>query len=190
MKRLFDFLLSSFGIFFLGPLGILFALLVKREDGGAVLYTQERWGRGGRKFKVYKFRTMLQGTDQKGGLAPAKEDDARITRIGKLLRVTAMDELPQLINIWKGDMSFVGPRALAVDELDPSSPNFSERHRVRPGLTGSAQIYAPRDLPLMGKFRYDLEYIKTRTFWYDLKLLFLSLWISLRGKWESRGKKI
>jgi lipopolysaccharide/colanic/teichoic acid biosynthesis glycosyltransferase len=101
-----------------------------------------------------------------------------------------MDELPQLINIWKGDMSFVGPRALAVEEVDPSVPGFSRRHQIRPGLTGPAQVYAPRDASLQEKFCCDLDYIRNWTLGGDLKLLFLSLAISLRGKWESRDKKV
>jgi lipopolysaccharide/colanic/teichoic acid biosynthesis glycosyltransferase len=101
-----------------------------------------------------------------------------------------MDELPQLINIWKGDMSFVGPRALAVEEVSSSTPGFLERHQIRPGLTGTAQVYASRDISLEEKFSCDLEYIRTQTFWGDLELLFLSLWITLRGKWESRQKKL
>ncbi len=114
----------------------------------------------------------------------------QVTKVGRVLRATAMDELPQLINILRGEMSFVGPRALAVDELDASSPGFSERHRIRPGLTGPAQIYACRDASFEEKFRYDLDYLKNQSFGKDLGLLFLSLWVTLRGKWESREKKV
>ena len=190
LKRIFDFPLASGGLIFLFPLGVLFALGVQLEDGGPLFYFQERWGKGGKKFKAYKFRTMVDGADQEGGLRPAEENDTRVTRVGKFLRSTAMDELPQLLNIWRGDMSFVGPRALAVEELDPSRPGFSERHQIRPGLTGEAQVYASRDASIDEKFRYDLDYIQNRTFGRDLKLLFLSVWITLRGKWESREKKI
>ena len=190
MKRFFDLILASVGILLFSPLGLFFGLLVKAEEGGPVFYTQERWGRGGRKFKAYKFRTMIPQADQREGLKPAEENDVRITRAGRFLRATAMDELPQLINIWKGDMSFVGPRALAVEELDPSVLGFSRRHQIRPGLTGLAQVCAPRDASFEKKFRYDLDYIRTWTFGKDLKLLFLSLGITLRGRWESREKKI
>lgn len=190
MKRLFDFFLSCAGIIFFFPLGLAFALLVKVEDGGPILYMQERWGRGGRRFKAYKFRTMVDGSDRKWGLKPATENDERVTRIGRFLRATAMDELPQLFNIWKGDMSFVGPRAMAVEELDPATPGFSERHQIRPGLTGPAQVYAPRDASIYEKFRHDLNYVRDHSFLEDLKLLFLSVLITLRGKWESRQKKI
>jgi len=190
MKRFFDFFLASLGILLFFPLGIFFSFLIKSGDGGSIFFSQERWGRGGKKFKAYKFRTMVDGADRKWGFKPARENDERITRIGKFLRVTAMDELPQLINIWKGDMSFVGPRAMAGDTLDPGTPGFSERHQIRPGLTGPAQVYAPRDASIDEKFRYDLKYVRHHTLPGDLKLLFLSIWITFRGKWESRSKKI
>ncbi len=190
MKRISDFLLASMGLLIFSPLAILFALWVKLEDGGPILYSQNRWGRNARRFRAYKFRTMVPDADIKWGLKPAAENDERITKIGRFLRATAMDELPQLVNIWKGDMSFVGPRAMAAEEMDPSILGFSERHRVRPGLTGPAQVYAPRDVSIHEKFRYDLHYVHHHPFLGDLRLLLLSVWVTLRGKWESRQKKI
>ena len=190
LKRVFDAGLATTGLVVFSPLAFLFSLAIKGEDRGPLFYIQERWGREGRKFTAYKFRTMVDGADRKWGLKPVEENDGRVTRVGKFLRATAMDELPQLINIWKGDMSFVGPRALAVGGPDPSVPGFRERHRVRPGLTGPAQVYLPRDASLEEKLRYDLDYIKHRTFLGDFKLIFLSCWITLEGKWESREKKI
>lgn len=133
---------------------------------------------------------MAPNAYRQWGLKPAEENDRRVTAIGRFLRATAMDELPQLVNILKGDMSFVGPRALATGELSPSIPGFQERHQIRPGLTGPAQVYAPRDASLEEKFRYDLEYIRTRSFWGDLRLVLLSVWVTLRGRWETREKKI
>jgi lipopolysaccharide/colanic/teichoic acid biosynthesis glycosyltransferase len=190
VKRLFDFFLAAIGIIFFSPIALISALMIKIEDGGPPLYVQERWGKGGKKFKAYKFRTMTPDADKKFGLRPAQENDVRVTQVGRFLRATAMDELPQLINILKGDMSFVGPRALAVRELDPSMPGFLQRHQIRPGLTGPAQIHAPRSVSLKEKFDYDFSYIETRTFLGDLGLLSASLWITARGKWESRQKKI
>jgi len=190
LKRLFDWILASLGLVVFSPAVLIFSGLIKLQDNGPAFYVQERWGRGGMKFKAYKFRTMVDGADQRWGLKPAEENDGRVTWIGKFLRATAMDELPQLINIWKGDMSFVGPRALAVGGIDSSALNFSERHRIRPGLTGTAQVYLPRDASLEEKFRRDLDYIETRTFLEDLKLIYLSVWITLRGRWESRKKKV
>jgi len=187
MKRVFDFLLASFGLLLFFIPGAIFALLIKSEDGGTVFYPQERWGQGGKKFQAYKFRSMVQEAHPE---KPAGEEDERITKTGKFLRATAMDELPQLINIWKGDMSFVGPRALATWELDPATPNFSERQSVRPGLTGTAQIYAPRDAGFEEKFKYDLDYVRNHNLWRDIRLITASVWITLRGKWECRGEKL
>lgn len=142
---------------------------------------------------------MVPDSDRKFGPLQAGVDDPRITRVGRLLRATAMDELPQLWNIFCGEMSFVGPRALLPEEIERNSrgqlvpltqiPGFQERHRVQPGLTGLAQVFAPRDVPRPQKFRYDLFYIKKQCFLLDLKLIALSIWISLRGKWEYRGHK-
>jgi lipopolysaccharide/colanic/teichoic acid biosynthesis glycosyltransferase len=122
-----------------------------------------------------------------------------VTRIGGLLRATAMDELPQLWNIFRGDMSFVGPRALRPGEIEVNGqggaerlenvPGFAARSAVRPGLTGVAQIYAPRDIVRRHKFRYDRVYIRRQSFWLDLRLVLLSFWITFRGTWETRGKK-
>jgi lipopolysaccharide/colanic/teichoic acid biosynthesis glycosyltransferase len=143
---------------------------------------------------------MVPDAERKFGPVQALEKDPRVTRVGGVLRATAMDELPQLWNIFKGDMSFVGPRALPTHEIELNGsgdcvaleeiPGYTRRHGVRPGLTGVAQIYAPRDIPRRQKFRYDLIYIEKQSFWLDLRLIALSLWITLRGKWESRGRKI
>ena len=142
---------------------------------------------------------MVPDSDAKFGPLQASDRDSRVTRVGRLLRATAMDELPQLWNIFKGDMSFVGPRVLLPGEIEVNGngeliplekiPGYEKRHGVRPGLTGLAQVYAPRDIPRRNKFKYDLVYIKKQSFWLDLKLIVLSFWISLRGKWEHRGKK-
>ena len=161
---------------------------------------QERVGRDGRIFKAIKFRSMIKNAEDEGGTVQAVENDPRVTNIGKFLRATAMDELPQLVNILIGDMSFVGPRALRPEEKEvygnnkdtriEDIPGFTERLRVRPGLTGMAQVYLPTDALRKEKFRYDQDYIKDQSFFLDLKLIFLSFWITFRGKWESRAKKI
>jgi lipopolysaccharide/colanic/teichoic acid biosynthesis glycosyltransferase len=122
-----------------------------------------------------------------------------VTKVGRLLRATAMDELPQLWNIFRGDMSFTGPRALRPGEIEANGggqlemledvPGFAERSSVRPGLTGIAQIYAPRDIPRRLKFRYDVLYVRRQSLWLDLRLIALSFWITFRGTWEARGSK-
>ncbi len=223
LKRPFDAALSAFGILLSSPLWLTFGSLIWLGDRGPVFYTQEREGKGGRVFKAYKFRSMIKEAEQDGTPVQAEKDDPRVTSIGRLLRATAMDELPQLYNIFRGDMSFVGPRALRPAEVErgraglPRSqrkdadtkenedslnnkhnsqiavatkeiPGYRERLKVRPGLTGLAQVYLPADAPRKEKFKYDVFYIKRQSFWLDLKLIFRSFWISFRGKWEEEEK--
>jgi lipopolysaccharide/colanic/teichoic acid biosynthesis glycosyltransferase len=198
-KRVFDVALAGAGLGLSWPLGLVIAALVKLEDGGPVFYAQPRVGRHGVRFRGWKFRSMRADADARFGPRQARPDDARVTRVGRVLRATAMDELPQLWNILRGDMSFVGPRALMPDEIEivgrdarvaiETIPGYEVRHRVRPGLTGIAQIYAARDVPRRQKFRYDLLYIRRRSFALDLRLIALSFWITLRGTWERRGAK-
>jgi lipopolysaccharide/colanic/teichoic acid biosynthesis glycosyltransferase len=199
LKRALDVCLAGLGLLCSSPLWALAALAIKWEDGGPVFFQQERWGRGKRPIQVHKFRTMITNANPMGVTVQATEHDPRITRVGRILRATAFDEIPQLLNIWKGEMSFVGPRALPInerqtredgDELpDEQVPGFTERLRVKPGLTGIAQIWAPRDVPRRHKFKYDLLYLKKQSFWFDMKLIGLSFWITFRGRWEARGRK-
>jgi lipopolysaccharide/colanic/teichoic acid biosynthesis glycosyltransferase len=142
---------------------------------------------------------MVQDAEAVGGPKQATANDPRITRVGHWLRATAMDELPQLVNILRGDMSFVGPRALRPGEIEVQGdgrverledvPGFERRCGVRPGLTGIAQIFAARDVPRRQKFRYDALYLRRQGLALDLRLIALSFWITFRGSWESRGKK-
>lgn len=198
-KRAFDIALAGLGLMASLPLWGLIAAAITCDDGGPVFFHDQRVGRGGGTFAVLKFRTMVANADQRFGPRQAIAEDSRITRIGKWLRATALDELPQLWNIFRGDMSFVGPRALRVGEiltrgdgrmvsLD-SIAGYQQRHRVTPGLTGIAQIYADRDIPPRQKFRYDALYIQRQNFCLDVRLILLSFWITFRGGWERRGKK-
>ena len=197
-KRVFDVCLSGFGLVVSLPLWLIIAASIKLEDGGPVFYSQERVGRGGKVFKVYKFRSMIPDAEKDTGPVQAREKDPRMTRVGRILRATAMDELPQLWSIFKGDMSFVGPRALRPEEIevDPRSkyrhiedfPNYSVRISVVPGLTGIAQVFAPRDVTRKNKFRYDALYVRKRSFLLDLKLIFLSFLITFSGGWEDRKR--
>lgn len=197
-KRAFDLGLATVGLALSAPVTLCIALAIKLDDGGPLFFRQERWGRGGRPIWVYKFRTMRVEASQPGRSTQATADDPRITRVGRLLRATALDEFPQVLNIWKGEMSFVGPRALAINEQqaheqsaepDHEVPGFWERLEARPGLTGIAQIYAPRDVPRRHKFRLDVLYVRERTFWLDVRLVALSIWITLTGRWEKRGAR-
>jgi lipopolysaccharide/colanic/teichoic acid biosynthesis glycosyltransferase len=198
-KRAFDVCLSALGLVASAPLWGVIAALITLEDRGPVFYDQERSGRGGVPFYVRKFRSMIPDAERGLGAIQSGEHDPRITRVGRLLRATAMDELPQLWNILVGDMSFAGPRALRPGEIEVGAggvsqrledvPGFAQRSRVRPGLTGIAQIYARRDIPRRHKFRYDLLYVRRQSFWLDVRLIALSFWITFRGSWETRGAK-
>jgi lipopolysaccharide/colanic/teichoic acid biosynthesis glycosyltransferase len=199
-KRVFDAALSAVGLLLSAPVWVALAAAIRLEDGGAVFYSQDRAGEGGRVFKAWKFRSMVPDAERYVGALQAVEHDPRITRVGQVMRKTAMDELPQLWNIFIGDMSFVGPRALRPGEIEALGdgrlealedvPGYGVRSRVRPGLTGVAQIYAPRDITRRNKFRYDRIYIRRRTFWLDIRLIVLSFWITFRGRWEVRARKL
>jgi lipopolysaccharide/colanic/teichoic acid biosynthesis glycosyltransferase len=199
LKRLLDLVLSSAGLLLSAPLWAVAALAIKLEDRGPIFFPQERWGQHQSRIRVLKFRTMIPNANPTGVTVQATARDPRITRVGRLLRATAFDEIPQLLNIWKGEMSFVGPRLLPINERqnrekfgdveDEKIAGFRERLLVRPGLTGIAQIYAPRDVSRRHKFKYDLLYIRRQSFWLDLRLILLSFWITFRGAWERQGSK-
>ena len=200
IKRTFDCLLAGVGLLVSAPLWAIIAIAIKLGDGGPVLFRQERVGLGGRVFRALKFRSMVPDAESRTGPVQATENDPRITRAGRLLRATAMDELPQLWNIFAGDMSFVGPRPLRPGEVETRGdgqlirldqiPGYAARHSVRPGLTGLTQVYAPRDISRTSKFRLDRVYLKRASFWLDLKLILLSFWITGRGEWEKRNRGV
>lgn len=199
MKRALDFILALISLFISLPLWVIFSLTIWLEDKGPIFYLQARAGKDGRIFQCIKFRSMIAEAENISGPLQAKENDARITKIGKILRKIAMDELPQLWNILKGEISFVGPRALPLEEKEVGDnitrsvydfPDFNYRCKVRPGLTGVAQIFAPRDLRRDKKFKYDIWYIKNQGFWLDIYIIILSFLITFRGRWETRNDKI
>jgi lipopolysaccharide/colanic/teichoic acid biosynthesis glycosyltransferase len=200
IKRAFDATLAGIGLFLSAPLWWIIAAAIKIEDGGPIFFPQARVGRDGVAFHALKFRSMVPDADRRFGLMQAREHDPRITRVGRLLRATAMDELPQLWNILVGDMSFVGPRPLVPGEVEvrgngdliplDAIPGYRERHLVRPGLTGLTQVYAPRDIARANKFRLDRLYLKRAGFWLDVKLILVSFWITGRGEWEKRNRRI
>jgi len=196
LKRPFDIFLSLVGLILSLPIFGIIAAAIKIEDGGPVFFVQERVGKGGKRFRMIKFRTMRHRDRHR---IVDLENDSRVTKVGRILRATAMDELPQLINILKGDMSFVGPKPLPFEVEDAERerfrtieevPGYSLRSRVRPGLTGIAQVFAPKDISRRNKFRYDNIYIRNMSFLLDLKLILLSFWVTLRAKWESRERKV
>jgi lipopolysaccharide/colanic/teichoic acid biosynthesis glycosyltransferase len=185
-KRLLDLLLSGSGLVASAPLWAVIAALIKLQDGGPVFFSQERVGRHRRTFRALKFRSMTVDAEAQTGPIQSIAHDPRVTRLGRLLRATAMDELPQLWNIFRGDMSF----GRGVLERLEDGPGFRERTAVVPGLTGVAQIYAARDIVRRHKFRYDKLYIRRQSFWLDIRLIALSFWITFRGTWENRGGKL
>lgn len=196
IKRVFDFILATIGLILSSPLWLITSVAIKIEDGGQIFFNQKRWGRYGTVITVRKFRSMVSNA----GNHQAKSNDPRVTRVGKFMRATGIDELPQLLSILKGEMSLVGPRALAVQEVlyDKNGgviqykdiPGFKKRLEVRPGLTSLSTVYRKKNIHPSEKFKYDLKYIHDQSFGLDLKLIFLSLLISIRGKWESRGNKL
>lgn len=198
-KRLLDVVLAGSGLVVSAPVALTLAALIKLEDRGPIFFSQERVGRRGRHFAALKFRSMVPDAEASVGPVQSGENDPRVTRMGRLMRATALDELPQLWNIFRGDMSFVGPRALRPGEIEVHGdgaverledvPGFLARCAVPPGLTGVAQIYAPRDVTRRHKFRYDKLYIRRQSLWLDVRLILLSFWITFRGTWETRGRK-
>lgn len=194
-KRWFDLTILILAHLVLLPLWLalwtLIPLVIWLGDRGPIFYRQERAGRDGRPFSILKFRTMVPDAANRGP-AWTTEGDPRVTRVGRILRRTALDELPEVLSIWKGDMSFVGPRALDVGEqkaLESKVPGFDQRLRALPGLTGLAQIYDRTDDAAI-KFRYDLEYVQRMGLWLDLRLMFLSVCNTVLGRWDKRSSKV
>ena len=176
-KRFFDIALSASALIILSPVLLITALLVRIKLGGPVLFCQDRPGLNEKIFKLYKFRTMADIRDKSGNLLP---DEARLTSFGKRLRATSLDELPELCNILKGDMSIVGPRPLLVKYLPRYNAEQRRRHEVRPGLTGLAQVSGRNLLTWEEKFRLDVEYVDHITFLGDLRIVLRTVKTVLR----------
>lgn len=171
LKRLFDLLVTLPALFLLAPLMGLLALLVRFKLGAPVLFRQQRPGLHGRPFTLYKFRTMTDARDAEGALLP---DAERLTSFGRFLRSTSLDELPELFNVLKGEMSLVGPRPLLMEYLPRYTPEQRRRHEVKPGLTGWAQVNGRNALSWEEKFALDVWYVEHCSFWLDLKILVLT----------------
>jgi len=172
-KRIFDLILTSLGLIILSPIILLTAILVRIFLGTPVLFRQTRPGYKGTPFTVYKFRTMTDTRDAQGNLL---SDDIRLTRFGKFLRSLSLDELPELFNILRGEMSLVGPRPLLMEYLPLYSAEQMRRHDVHPGLTGWAQINGRNAIDWPTRFALDVWYVDHWSFWLDIKILFMSLW--------------
>ncbi|MEI8349379.1 MAG: sugar transferase [Candidatus Omnitrophota bacterium] len=193
IKRLFDVVFSITGIIIALPLWILIVFAIILEDGRPIFFTDERVGKDGKIYRHLKFRSMIKHAEKETGPVWSRPEDARVTKLGKILRASAMDESPQLLNILKGDMSVVGPRPeriFFVEKFIKTVPRYADRHAMRPGLTGLAQVNGKHDTDVEEKLKYDLEYIKKFNFLLDLKLICISFLISLRGGWERFEKKV
>ncbi|WP_276914888.1 sugar transferase [Aneurinibacillus aneurinilyticus] len=183
MKRSFDLVCSLSLLFITFPIIGVCALLVRRKLGTPVLFKQERPGLHGKPFHIYKFRTMTDERDGQGELLP---DDVRLTRFGRLLRKLSLDELPQLFNVAKGDISLVGPRPLLMEYLPRYTPRQARRHEVKPGITGWAQVNGRNAISWEEKFELDVWYIENRSFWLDLKILWLTFFKVVRSEGVSK----
>lgn len=172
IKRSLDIFLTLSALVLLLPLLLLLGLLIRFRLGSPVLFRQTRPGRHGLPFEMVKFRTMLDAVDAQGNPLP---DDQRLTRLGSFLRSTSLDELPELWNVLKGDMSLVGPRPLLMEYLPLYSPEQARRHEVRPGVTGWAQVNGRNALSWDEKFKLDVWYVDNQSLWLDIKILFLTV---------------
>ena len=170
-KRLFDIFVSFFGLLILSPVLLLIAILVRVKLGSPVLFQHSRPGKDGKLFNMIKFRTMKNEFDQSGRMLP---DELRMTRLGSILRKSSLDELPDLINVLKGDMSIVGPRPLLIEYLPLYSSEQARRHEVRPGITGWAQVNGRNAITWKKKFSLDVWYVDNQNLFLDLKIIFMT----------------
>lgn len=172
VKRTLDILGAGLGLLLLSPVLLIIALMIRRQMGFPVLFRQTRPGLRGKPFQMIKFRSMRDAVEADGNPLPDKE---RVTRLGQFLRATSLDELPELWNVLKGDMSLVGPRPLLMDYLPLYSERQARRHEVRPGVTGWAQINGRNAISWEDKFELDVWYVDNRTIWLDLKIIWLTI---------------
>lgn len=176
MKRLIDILFSLIALILLSPIFLLVALKVRKNLGSPIFFYQDRPGKNAKLFKMIKFRSMKDALDKKGNLLP---DDQRITPFGHKLRSTSLDEMPQLINVLKGDMSIVGPRPQMKDFLEHYTAEQMRRHEVRPGMTGLAQVSGRNNLSWDEKFELDVQYVEQQSIWLDSKIMFKTVKVML-----------
>jgi len=177
LKRSIDLIGSVAGLVILSPLMLIIALAIRLKLGAPVLFRQQRPGLHGKVFNLYKFRTMTDGRDADDMLLP---DNQRLTRLGRWLRSTSLDELPELLNVLRGDMSLVGPRPLLTQYLNRYTPEQARRHEVKPGITGWAQINGRNALDWEDRFKLDVWYVDHQSGWLDIWILILTIWKVLR----------
>lgn len=178
IKRLLDVVIAALTMIFLSPLMVFTAMAVKLESDGPAIFKQDRLGLNGKAFKIYKFRSMCQGAEHTGTGVYSGADDVRVTKVGKIIRATSIDELPQLFNILKGDMSFVGPRPpLTYHPWDITEYTEEQLHMfdVRPGITGWAQVNGRKDVEWHKRIELNCWYVDHMSFWLDIKILFTTV---------------
>ncbi len=173
LKRIFDLTLTLLGLVAVAPILLILSILVRIYHGTPIIFSQKRPGYRGTPFHIYKFRTMTNTRDQAGNLLP---DAQRLTRLGRFLRASSLDELPELVNVLRGEMSLVGPRPLLMQYLERYSPEQARRHDALPGITGWAQVNGRNALTWEDKFRLDIWYVDHWSLWLDVKILFLTVW--------------
>lgn len=187
IKRVFDILLSLMLIILLLSLLLLLGILIRISLGKPILFKQKRSGKGSKIFKMYKFRSMLDMVDESGKLL---SDEERMTRFGSFLRSTSLDELPELFNVLKGDMSFVGPRPLLVEYLELYTPEQARRHEVKPGITGWAQVNGRNSISWEEKFKLDVWYVNNWSLRLDIKILFMTVFKVFRREGISQNNHV
>ncbi|WP_312860850.1 exopolysaccharide biosynthesis polyprenyl glycosylphosphotransferase [Bacillus paramycoides] len=184
LKRIFESIMAICGILILSPVLIIISILIKIDSKGPIIYSQERLGVNGKRFRVLKFRSMIVDAE-KDGPQWAKKDDNRVTKFGHFIRKTRIDELPQLLNILRGDMGIIGPRPerpIFTEEFSEEIPNFRDRLVVRPGLTGWAQVNGGYDITPREKFELDMYYIKNMSVLLDMKILVKTVKVVITGE--------
>lgn len=188
VKRLFDIVCSFLSLLFLSPLFLVIYIMLRVQNEGSVIFKQERIGYKGKPFNIYKFRTMRVNSEGDGKPKLAEKGDERLTRVGRILREHHLDELPQMFNVLKGDMSFVGPRPerqYFIDKIRQENPNYDYVFLMRPGLTSMATVYngyTDTMEKMLVRLDMDLEYLKTRSLWVDIKLIFITVFYIVNGK--------
>ena len=190
IKRLFDIVFSLCGLIIFFPFGVIVAILIKLTSPGPVFFLQNRPGLHGKIFKIYKFRTMKPGSEKMVKGQEVMLDDERITPIGRFLRRTKIDEVPQLLNVLKGEMSIVGPRPERIDSLADYTEEIAKRLNMRPGLTGLAQVSGSIYIPLEERYKFDVYYVENFSLWLDLKIIIRTIGVVIFGEDKYVGKPL
>ncbi len=179
VKRGFDIFISLIGLIIFSPFFLLLTILITLDSRGSVFFKQKRPGKNSKIFCLYKFRTMKELRDKGGNLLP---DEKRLTKVGIFLRKFSLDELPELWNVLKGDMSFVGPRPLLIEYLERYTPEQARRHEVKPGITGWAQVNGRNAITWEDKFKFDVWYVENWSLWLDIKIIFMTFFKVIKGE--------